>query len=311
VPEEIVESQSRRVASTCANARRVEAHVCTCSAEAALRPHATVGNLSFFTVVRGRAGPQYLDEDVMDNGHDLTRSADAGPSPMRLARTAGLLYLAIFVMAPFAEFFVREGLVVIGDPASTARNVIAAEGLFRAGFAIDLLVFVIEVAQAAVLYMLFARVSRTVALVMAFTRLAQATILGLNLLNMFTALELLTHPEYAVGLGAAQVDSLAYLALRMQSIGYELGLVFFALHLFSLGYLVRRAGFLPRWFGALLAIAGLGYVANSFAVFLVPALADGTAVVVIVAALIGELPLTLWLLVKGVDRKRWHEQPSC
>lgn len=244
---------------------------------------------------------------MAQNGTNSDRlSPQAGTSPMRLARTAGVLYLVIFLLAPFAEFFVREGLVVVGDPTTTAKNVIAAEGLFRAGFTTDLFVFVIEVAQAALLYVLFAPVNRTVALVMAFARLAQATILGLNLLNMFGAVELLTHPEYMAGFGAAHVDTHAYLSLRMQSIGYELGLMFFALHLFSLGYLIRRAGFLPRWLGALVAVSAIGYLINGLAVFLVPALAGATAIAVVVAAFMGELPLTLWLLVKGVDRERWH-----
>lgn len=232
----------------------------------------------------------------------------AGPSPMVLARTAGLLYLVIFILAPFAEFFVREALIVAGDPATTAANIRASEGMFRAGFATDLVVFVIEVAQAAILYVLLAPVSRALALVMSFARLAQATILGLNLLNMYTGLQLLIAPEYGAAFAGGQVEALALVFLRAQSFGYELGLVFFALHLFALGYLVIRSGFLPGLLGVLLVVSGLGYVANSFAVFLAPGLADTMATVVVVAALIGELPLTLWLLVKGVDAERWRER---
>lgn len=236
----------------------------------------------------------------------LERSA--GPSPMALARVAGLLYLIIFLMAPFAEFFVREGLIVAGDASATAANIRADEGLFRAGFVTDLIVFVIEVAQAAVLFVLLAPVSRPLALVMSFARLAQATILGLNLLNMYTGLQVLTSPEYAAAFGAAEVETLAFVFLRAQSFGYDLGLVFFALHLFALGYLVMRSGFLPGVLGLLLVVSGLGYLANSLAVFLAPGLADTMATVVIVAALIGELPLTLWLLVKGVRSDRWLER---
>lgn len=234
----------------------------------------------------------------------------SGPSPMALARVAGLLYLVIFLMAPFAEFFVREGLIVAGDATATAANIRESEGLFRAGFATDLLVFVIEVAQAAILYVLLAPVSRPLALVMSFARLAQATILGLNLLNMYTGLQILTAPEYAAALGAGGTEALALVFLRAQSFGYELGLVFFALHLLALGYLVHRSGFLPRFLGILLVVSALGYLANSFAVFLVPDLAETMATVVIVAALIGELPLTLWLLIRGVNADRWEERSA-
>jgi hypothetical protein len=234
----------------------------------------------------------------------------SGMSPLTLARVAGLLYLVIFLMAPFAEFFVREGLIVAGDASTTASNIIASEGLFRAGFATDLIVFVIEIAQAALLYILLAPVSRPLALVMSFARLAQATILGLNLLNMFTGLQLLTGSEYAAAFDAGQVQALALVFLNAQSAGYELGLVFFALHLFTLGYLVYQSGYLPRILGVLLVVSAIGYVANSFAVFLAPDLADVTAVAVLIAALIGELPLTLWLLVKGVNARRFEERST-
>ena len=118
--------------------------------------------------------------------------------------------------------------------------------------------------------MLFAPVSRVLAMVMAFARLAQASILGLNLLNMFVGLQMLTSPEYAAAFDPAQVNALAYAFLTAQSFGYELGLAFFALHLGVLGYLVYRSGFLPKALGWLLIGSALGYLANSTAVFLFP-----------------------------------------
>ena len=195
-----------------------------------------------------------------------------------------------------------------GTIAATAENIVASQSLFRAGFATDLLVFVIEVALAAVLYVLFRPVSRIMALVMAFARLAMVTILGLNLLNMFTALQLLTGPEYAVAIERGQLQALAYMFLNAQHYGYALGMVFFALHLGVLGYLVYRSRFLPRLLGILMVVSALGYLADSFTKFLVPEPAATLAMVVIVTALIGELPLTLWLLVKGVNVESWRER---
>ncbi len=227
-------------------------------------------------------------------------------SPMTYARAAGVLYLVIFLMAPFAEFFVRQGLIVAGDATTTAANVVGSEGLFRAGFTTDLVVFVIEIAQAALLYILLAPVSRPIALVMSFARLAQAAILGLNLLNMYTGLELLTNSAYASAFDTGQIAALALVFLNAQSFGYELGLMFFALHLCTLGYLVYRSGYLPSVLGILLVVSGLGYVGNGLAVFLVPDLADLMASIVVVTALVGELPLTLWLLIKGVNVLRWY-----
>src|SRR4028119_2333496 len=76
-------------------------------------------------------------------------------SPQIYARVAGLIWVIIAIMAPFAEFYVRQGLTVPGNVAATAENIVASASLFRAGFASDLVVFVIDVALAAVLYVLF------------------------------------------------------------------------------------------------------------------------------------------------------------
>ena len=231
-----------------------------------------------------------------------------GTSPQVYARVAGLIWVIVAIMAPFAEFFVRQRLFVPGDVAGTADNIVASQSLFRAGFASDLIVFVIEVALAAVLYMLFRPVSRTLALVMSFARLAMVTVLGLNLLNMLTALQLLTSAEYAAAFEKGQLQAMAFVFLNAQSSGYALGMVFFGLHLGVLGYLVYRSGFLPRILGILMVVSALGYLADSFTGFLVPQYSDTLAMVVVVTALIGELPLTLWLLIKGVNVARWRER---
>ena len=231
-----------------------------------------------------------------------------GTSPQVYAKVAGVIWLIVALLAPFGEFFVRQGLIVPGNVAATAENIVASQSLFRAGFATDLVVFVIEVALAAVLYVLFRPVSRTLALVMAFARLAMVTILGLNLLNMFTALQLLISPEYTTAFEKGQLQALAFVFLNAQHYGYALGMVFFGLHLGVLGFLVYRSRFLPRILGILMVVSGLGYLADSFTKFLLPQSADTLAVVVVVTALIGELPLTLWLLVKGVDVERWRQR---
>src|ERR687885_1825579 len=154
-----------------------------------------------------------------------------GTSPQLYAKVAGVIWLIVAILAPFAEFFVRQGLIVPGNVAATADNIVASESLFRAGFASDLVVFVIEVPLAAVLFVLFRPVSPIVALVMSFARLAMVTILGLNLLNMFTALQLLTSAEYTAAFDTGQLQALAFVFLNAQSYGYALGMVFFVLHL--------------------------------------------------------------------------------
>jgi len=81
-----------------------------------------------------------------------------------------------------------------------------------------------------------------------------------------------------------------------------IGLVFFGLHLFVLGYLIFKSGYIPRILGILLIVASIGYLIDSFANFLLPNYTeykDIFLLVVVVPGIIGELSLTFWLLFKG------------
>jgi len=224
-------------------------------------------------------------------------------SQRKLARVAGLLYLIIIIAGIFAEFFVRQSLIVPGDALATANNIMASEGLFRLGIAADLIMIIADVALALVLYVLFRPVSNALSLLAAFFRLAQAVVLGLNLLNLFFVLQLLSGADYLAVLGADQLPAFSMLFLDAHSIGYSLGLVFFGINLLILGYLVFKSGYFPKILGILLLAASLGYLLDSFAKVLLPNYASYAPIfdlAVFTPAFIAELSFTLWLLIKGV-----------
>jgi hypothetical protein len=87
-----------------------------------------------------------------------------------------------------------------------------------------------------------------------------------------------------------------------------MGLIFFGFECLVLGYLIFRSGYFPRILGVLMQIAGLSYLTNSFALLLAPAFAAKLVPAILLPALIGELSLCLWLLIKGVNAQRWREQ---
>jgi hypothetical protein len=62
---------------------------------------------------------------------------------------------------------------------------------------------------------------------------------------------------------------------------------------------VFRSGFLPRWLGVLLLIAGAGYLFDFFTSLLFPF----AGVTVTQFTFIGELLLPLWLLIRGVGQR--------
>jgi hypothetical protein len=224
-------------------------------------------------------------------------------SPPVLARVAGTGYLIIILTGIFAEFFVRSGLIVPGDAATTAANILASEFLFRTGIAAELIMLASDVVVALALYALFQGVNRELALLAAFFRLAHAAIVGANLLYAYVPLLLLSGAGYLAVFNAAQLHGLAMFFLKAHGFGYVIGLVFFAFNCLVLGYLVIKSGYVPRVLGLLLMVAGAGYLIDGFGRTLLSSYANYEtvfALVVFVPAFSGELSFCLWLLVKGV-----------
>jgi Domain of unknown function (DUF4386) len=236
------------------------------------------------------------------------KTARAGEtSPQTYARIGGLLYLAIAVGGFFAEALVRGRLIVRGDAAATASNILQSETLFRAGLAGEMIMLVCDVAAAIILYMLLRPVSRNLALLAAFLRVTHAAVYGLVGLFHLAAVVLLQGDAFLQAFNAQQLQALAYLSLRLHGHGYGLSLIFFGTSLVVLGYLIFRSRYLPRALGALLAIAGWCYLINSFAQILAPQIATSLFPWILLPALPAELGLCLWLIVKGVDLTKWRD----
>ncbi len=228
-------------------------------------------------------------------------SKGASWSMRSLARTTGLLYLVIIVCAGFSEGYVRSSVLVPGDAAATADNILAAEGLFRLGFVTDLIAFLADAAVAVLFYVLLRPVSETVSLLAAAFRLvAHPAIASVNLLNHFGVLLLLGGAPYLDAFSTHQLQALALLSLQTHRYGYLIGGAFFGVHCALLGYLVVRSVAFPRLLGLLLFAAAAGYLFESFSFFLAPSLESLASGLVVATAGIAEVSLCFWLLIKGV-----------
>jgi hypothetical protein len=234
-----------------------------------------------------------------------------GTSPLIWGRVFGLTFLIRFIPAIFGEFFVRSSLVVPGDAATTATNIMASEGLFRAGIASMLIVFILDVVAILALYVVLKPVNRNLSLLAAFFGLIHVAIAGLNLLTDFLALLLLSGADYLTVFETDQLHALVLLLLNSHRYGFQLGLFFFSLHLGILGYLVFKSGYLPRILGVFLIVSSFGYLLDSFALILLPNYADYEEIIIMVLFLpnlIGEMALALWLLFKGVNVEQWEKR---
>jgi hypothetical protein len=226
-------------------------------------------------------------------------------SPQRYARIGGVLYLAIVVLGVFGEVFVRGALVVSGDATATASAIAASESLWRAGLAGDLLMHVFDLPMIVVLYLLLRPVSESLALLATFFNLIQTAVLVANKLNLLVPILLLGNSGGLAAFSPEQLHALSYLAIKAHGYGFGVGLIFFGFACLFRGYLIFKSGYLPSVLGWLMALAGLCYLGNSFALLLAPALASALFPFILLPPFVGELCFALWLTFKGVDLQKW------
>lgn len=230
------------------------------------------------------------------------RTADI--SLRQAAIIAGFGYLIIFLLGIAANFFVLENLIVAEDASATVNNITARELQFRLGILGFIIMVIFDVVVAWALYVLLKPVNRSLSQLAAWFRLVNATIFGIALYNLLSVLQLLSGANYLTGLETGQLQVQVMLFLNAFNYTWLIGLIFFGIHLFVLGYLIFRSGYIPGILGVLLMIASLGYLIDSFANFLLPGYADYETIfmlIVVVPGIIGELSLTLWLLLKGAQ----------
>ena len=222
-------------------------------------------------------------------------------SPRFKARIAGLCYVLMLPTGGVA-MFVRGRLVVKGNAAATAANILAHEPFFRLAFAGDLLVVAIYIVFTALLYDLMKPVNRGVSLLAAFFSLVGCAIQAFACLFELAPLVVLGREQYLGVFKVDQLQSLAFLYLKLYSHAYGISLVFFGFYNLVIGYLVFRSTFLPRILGVLMAASCLVGMT-----FLWPPFATTYFRYLLVLDL-GEALLVLWLLVVGVNAERWWEQ---
>ena len=229
-------------------------------------------------------------------------------SIQKTARFAGILYLVITIAAIIAHVYVPSNIIVPGDAAATANNIMESETLFRVGgVGSELVILLSEIVLSVVLYVLLKPVNKTLSLLAAVSRLAMTTIHGINLINYFFAMMLVSGAGYLSVFSAEQAQSLAMLFLEAHGYGFTIGIAFLTIHVFVLGYLIFKSGYFPKILGVLFIAAGVGYLVDSFALLLSPAY-ETTPGIIAATIAIAEIAFPLWLLIKGVNKEGWEKR---
>jgi hypothetical protein len=227
-------------------------------------------------------------------------------APAWKARIAGAVYFISGWAYTFADGSVRGKLVVEGDGAATAHNILTHLPLYRVGFATDLLAAVLYIAVTLLLYDLFRPVNPSVSLAAAFFSFGGCILQAAGSLFHLAPLVILGGAPYLSVFKPEQLQSLALLSLDLRAQTINIYMVFFGCYCILIGVLILGSKFMPRIIGVFMAIAGTGYLT-----FLSPPLAHNLFPHVLMpAGALGEGSLILWLLIFGVNSQRWREQAS-
>jgi hypothetical protein len=224
-------------------------------------------------------------------------------SIQRYARIAGALLLISIIAGYFGEVYVPSNLIVSGDATATARNVTSLNYLFRLGFASYLVEATCDVTLTLIFYVLLRPVHRDLALCAAFFALISTAVYAVAELFYFAAGIILSSAPALKVFPPDQLNVLALLSLKVFASGGGIFMVFYGIASFLRGYLIFRSGYLPRFLGVLLIVAGLGFIAKNVALVLAPAYASD---VLLLPMFLAGVSLTVWFLVKGVDGAKWR-----
>lgn len=216
----------------------------------------------------------------------------------RAAREAGLLYLAMSILAIFSYFYLHRQFFIAGDPAATARNILANPQLYRLSLLLDLVTQVLFVLVVLALYRLFEDVDRNQAR-------AMVALVGVGIAAVFAGflfdaapLVLLNGPEYASAFSRQQLEALSYASFRLQGEQGTFLTAIWGLWLFPFAVLTIKSGFLPKFLGVLLILTGVAYVVTSVAGIAFPD-SVGTIRKFAMPLYFGEFIVVLWLAFVG------------
>jgi hypothetical protein len=218
---------------------------------------------------------------------------------------AGLFELLEAVTSGFGQVIVPGMLVVAGSAATTAANVLSHERLFQLSIVAAIIGVACHIVWTLLFYELFKVVNRRITLAAVFFSLVAIAVQAFSIIFQLSPLVALEYGRSSVGLNVNQIQALTLMLFQISARAFNIYLVLFGFWCLLIGWLVIKSTFIPRVIGVLEMIAGVCWLT-----FLWMPLAHSLAPYNQALAGIGEMSLTLWLLVMGVNSERWNEKAS-
>lgn len=223
------------------------------------------------------------------------------------ARVAGIIFLLAVVAGTIGEALVPSMLVVPGDAAASAHNIVANDLLFRLGFVAYIVEALTDVALTFLLYILLRQVQANLAFASVLFRVMATATFAAGEAFYFAQSLILKGDTYLSTFSSQQLQTLALLSYNVYVAAGNLSSIFYGIGSIILGYLIWRSRYLPKILGVLWIIGGLGFVLGNLVWFVAPAYSSSFF---IFPMIIGLLALGIWLLVRGVDMVKWKEHEA-
>jgi hypothetical protein len=231
-------------------------------------------------------------------------------SQRKAARVAGFTCLFMMAIVVFANFGIHERLIVAGNAADTARNIMAHETLFRINIACFLIYCIGVVVLLTALYVILKPVNQSLALLAAFFRLVYGLTWIVIALNLFEALRLLSGADYMRVFEVDRLQALSRLSQATSFDAYYVGLLFYALASTVCSYLWFKSNYIPRALAGWGVISSVFCVACTFVFIIFPGFANLVNLWWFDSPMaIFEIATSFWLLFKGL-RSSGIAQPA-
>jgi hypothetical protein len=217
----------------------------------------------------------------------------------KAARQAGFLYLIWIITGLFSILYISPKLIVPGDAVSTAENLLTKELLFRTGIINDLISIIICVFLLFALYRLLRPINELRAKLM--VALLAVTIPVFFIMEAFNITSLMIlKGELLNAFELAQRQDMAMLFLKIGDYGGYTLEIFWGLWLIPFGQLVYKSKFIPGILGVFLILNGIAYIIPGITSLLLPNYRTLVSQIAMPFWILGEISITLWLLIKGV-----------
>jgi hypothetical protein len=226
-------------------------------------------------------------------------SGAARNSQRRTALIAGLSLLLMTAAIMVAEVLGLGGIIVEGDVSATVANILSHQGRFRMGLGGFLIVVILDLVVAWAFYVFLKPARDDLSTLAAWARVVYTVILGISITYLNSAYQILTDSTVSGLFDTAGLQGQVALLLKAFRDTWDMGYIFFGLHLALLGIAAYRSGFIPKALGAILGLAGLSYLIDYSSLILLPEL--NLRVSFIFGW--GELVFMIWLLIWGGKRK--------